>query len=225
VGEKELEYGYSSGIYVKYVSAHTPILSLPAQEDIDALGGGKTIRDWEARFELAYQKCKDQNVTMVGGVAPTAVQFGRYLKKAHKVFPRDLWPGLRIMTLGSVPGINTQYEPVLKAYYGNVAIREIYGATEGMFGQQKDEKRAWSPNYDLFLLEVQTGQAVKSLHEMHPGEMGSLIVSTPILARYKIGDCIRAFQPPYFRCVGRERWWTPLAYGWNEFMSLNFGRL
>jgi hypothetical protein len=225
VGEKELEYGYSSGIYVKHVSASTPIRSLPVQTDIDALGGGKTIRDWEARFELAYQKCKDQNVTMVGGVAPTAIQFGRYLKRTHKVYPKELWPDLRIMTLGSVPGINTQHEPSLRAYYGNTAIREIYGATEGMFGQQRDDNRAWVPNYDLFLLEIQTGSKIKLLHKMHPGETGSLIVSTPILARYKIGDCIRALRPPYFRCIGRDRWWTPLAYGWSEFMSLNFGRL
>jgi hypothetical protein len=225
VGEKELEYGYSSGIYVKYVSARTPIHSLPVQEDIDALGGGKTLRDWEARFELAYRKCRDQNVTMVGGVAPTAIQFGRYLNRAHQAYPKDLWPELRIMTLGSIPGINTQCEPALKAYYGNIAIREIYGATEGMFGQQKDEQRAWSPNYDLFLLEVQTGSHLKLLHEMRPGENGSLIVSTPILARYRIGDCVRAFRSPYFRCIGRERWWTPLAYAWGEFMSLNFGRL
>jgi hypothetical protein len=225
VGDRELKYGYSSGIYVKYVSASTPIRSLPEQTDIDALGGGTAIRDWEARFELAYQKCKDQNVTMVGGVAPTAVSFGRYLKRVHGIYPKDQWPNLRVMTLGSVPGINTHYEPVLKAYYGKAAIREIYGATEGMFGQQRDTFRAWVPNYDLFLFEVQNYSGIKLLHEMLPGESGSLIVSTPILARYKIGDCIRAFRPPYFRCIGRDYWWTPLAYGWNEFMNLNFGRL
>ena len=225
VGEKELEYGYSSGIYVKFVSASTPIRSLPEQNDIDALGGGKTLSDWEARFELAYQKCREQNVTMVGGVAPTAILFGRYLKRKHGIYPKQLWPNLRILTLGSVPGINTQHEPSLRAYYGNAAIREIYGATEGMFGQQRDEKRAWVPNYDLFLLEVRTKSGIKFLHEMKPGENGSLIASTPILARYQIGDCIRAFRPPYFRCIGRDRWWTTLAYGWNEFMSLNLGRL
>jgi hypothetical protein len=225
IGERKLDYGYSSGIYVKHVSASTPIHSLPVQDDIDALGGGKTTRDWEARFELAYQKCKDQNVTMVGGVATTAVLFGRYLKRAHRAYPKSLWPGLRIMTLGSVPGINTYYVPALEAYYGKVAIREIYGATEGMFGQQRDELRAWVPNYDLFLFEVQTRWGIKLLHEMRPGEMGSLVVSTPILARYKIGDLIRAYAPPYFRCIGRDYWWTPLAYLWSEFSTLNFGRL
>jgi hypothetical protein len=224
-GNRELEYGYSSGIYVKHVSASTVIKSIPVQEDIDALGGGKTVRDWEARFELAYQKCKDQNVTMVGGVAPTAITFGKYLKKKHGVYPKDLWKGLRIMTLGSVTGINTYYEPSLRAFYGDVAIREIYGATEGMFGQQGDDRRAWIPNYDLFLFEVQIGKKIKMLHEMKPGDTGSLVVSTPILARYKIGDIIRALRPPYFRCIGREYWWTPLAYFWREFTTLNFGRL
>ena len=42
VGEKELEYGYSSGIYLKHVSAFTPIRSVPTQEEIDAIGGSKS---------------------------------------------------------------------------------------------------------------------------------------------------------------------------------------
>jgi hypothetical protein len=224
VGEREVEYGYSSGIYTRYVSAFTPIRSAPTQDEIDALGGGKTTRDWEARFELAYQKCKDENVTLVGGVAPTAVLFGRYLHRVHRVYPKSLWQ-TQIVTLGSVPGINTRYQPALAALYGPVAIREIYGTTEGMFGQQRDERRAWVPNYDLFFFEVQTRSGVKMLHEMRPGEMGSLIVSTPILPRYKIGDRILAFRSPYFRCIGRDRWWTPLRYGWDEFRTFNLGQL
>jgi hypothetical protein len=224
VGEREVEYGYSSGIYVKHVSAFTPIQSLPAQDDIDALGGGKTVRDWEARFELAYRKCKDENVTLVGGVAPTTLRFARYLQQTHGVYPKDLWQ-TQIVTLGSVPGINTRHQPALTALYGPIAIREIYGATEGMFGQQRDERRAWVPNYDLFLFEVQTRSGVKMLHEMRPGEMGSLVVSTPVLPRYRIGDLILAFRPPYFRCIGRERWWTPLRYAWGEFTTFNLGRL
>jgi hypothetical protein len=224
VGEREVEYGYSSGIYTKHVSAFTPIRSTPTQDEVDALGGGKTVRDWEARFELAYEKCKDENVTLVGGVAPTAISFARYLRRAHGVYPKDLWK-TQIMTLGSVPGINTHYQPALTALYGPVAVREIYGATEGMFGQQRDERRAWVPNYDLYFFEVETRSGIKLLHEMRPGEMGSLIVSTPILARYKIGDLILAFQSPYFRCIGRDRWWTLLRYAWDEFMTFNLGRL
>ncbi|HSF81708.1 MAG TPA: GH3 auxin-responsive promoter family protein [Anaerolineales bacterium] len=224
VGGRELEYGYSSGIYTKYVSAFTPIRSVPSQDEIDALGGGKSMRDWEKRFELAYEKCKHENVTIVGGVCPTALRFGRYLRKTYQVYPKNIWK-TQIMTLGSVPGINTRYQPALNALYGPAEIREIYGATEGMFGQQLDQKRAWVPNYDMFFFEVVTRSGVKMLHEMHPGEMGGLVVSTPILARYRIGDTILALQAPYFRCIGREKWTTPLRYAWDELTSLNFGNL
>lgn len=224
MGERQVQYGYSSGIYTKYVSASTPIRSVPAQDDIDALGGGKTERDWEARFELAYEKCKGENVTLVGGVATTAVLFGRYVKRKHGMYPKDLWQ-TRIMTLGSVPGINTRYQPALNALYGPAVVREIYGTTEGMFGQQLDERRAWVPNYDLFLFEVRTRSGVKMLHEMKKGELGSLIVSTPVLPRYEIGDAILAFQSPYYRCIGRDHWWTPLQYAWEEFTSFNLGQL
>jgi len=60
---------------------------------------------------------------------------------------------------------------------------------------------------------------------MRPGEIGSLIVTTPILARYQIGDLILAFEPPYFRCIGRDQRWTSLRYAWGEFMTFNLGRL
>jgi hypothetical protein len=61
-----------------------------------------------------------------------------------------------------------------------------------------------------------------------------MVVSTPVLARYKIGDLIRAspalserecVRPPYFRCIGRDKWWTPLRYAWNESRTFNLGRL
>jgi hypothetical protein len=223
-GGREVEYGYSSGIYTKHVSKFTPITSLPTQDDIDELGGGKTLKDWHKRFELAYEKCREANVVLVGGVCPTAIEFGRYLRNTHKVYPKHLWK-TQIMTLGSTPGINTNHQPILTALYGPAAIREIYGATEGMFGQQKDEKRAWVPNYDMFFFEVETRSGVKMLHEMRPGEMGSLVVSTPILPRYKIGDLILAFKHPYYRCIGREYWWTPINYFWKELVSFNLGQL
>jgi hypothetical protein len=224
VGNREIEYGYSSGIYAKYVSKVTPIRSVPSQDEIDALGGTTEISAWERRFELALDLCREENVTLVGGVSPTAVAFGRYLRKHHGVYPKDLWRP-QIMTLGSTPGINTYHREALQAMYGRVVLREIYGATEGMFGQQRDDKKAWVPNYDLFFFEVLTRSGIKMLHEMRPGETGKLVVSTLILPRYQIGDVIRAFRPPYFRCIGRDRWWTPLNYAWSEFTTLNLGRL
>jgi hypothetical protein len=224
VGDRRLDYGYSSGIYTKYVSRFTPIRSVPSQDEIDELGGGTTRLDWDNRFELAIEKCRDENVTLVGGVCQTALEFGRYLRDRHGVYPKQWWK-TQIMTLGSTPGINTRHAATLTAMYGPAAIREIYGATEGMFGQQRDDRKAWVPNYDLFFFEVQTRSGIKMLHEMKPGELGSLVVTTPILARYRIGDTIVALRPPYFRCIGREKWWTSLDYYWRELTSLNLGRL
>jgi hypothetical protein len=223
-GEREIEYGYSSGIYARHVSTFTPIHSSPSQEAIDALGGSKTLSAWARRFELALEKCRDRNVTLVGGVCQTALQFGRYLWKEHKRYPKQLWTP-QIMTLGSAPGINTYYRSALRALYGPVAIREIYGATEGIFGQQRDVNRAWVPNYDLFFFEVETRSGVKMLHEMRPRELGKLIVSTPVLPRYKIGDLILAFRPPYFRCIGRDLRGSVLRYLWREVATLNLNQL
>jgi hypothetical protein len=161
----------------------------------------------------------------VGGVCRTTIKFARYLRRTHKVYPKDLWQA-KIMTLGSVAGINTKFQPALNALYGRrVVIREIYGATEGMFGQQRNGKQAWVPNYDLFFFEVETRSGIKMLHQMRPGEIGSLVVSTPILPRYKISDLILAFRPPYFGCIGRDQWHTPLRYAWDESMTLNLGQL
>jgi hypothetical protein len=39
-----------------------------------------------------------------------------------------------------------------------------------------------------------------------------MIVSTPVLARYLVGDLIRAVELPYLRCIGHEKRWTPLRY-------------
>ena len=81
------------------------------------------------------------------------------------------------------------------------------------------------PNLDLYLLEVLTqGDQVKMLHEMRPGEYGSLVVSTPVLPRYRIGDLVRAFDPPCFRCIGREGRFTRLRYWLDGIRYLDFGR-
>jgi hypothetical protein len=62
------------------------------------------------------------------------------------------------------------------------------------------------------------------LHEMQPGEYGSLVISTPVLPRYRIGDLIRAFDPPYYRCIGREGRFTKLRYRLDGLRYLDFGR-
>ncbi|MCD4685737.1 MAG: GH3 auxin-responsive promoter family protein [Anaerolineae bacterium] len=221
VNERTIEYGYATGIYVKHVAARTPIPSIPTMEQIDALGGDTNDSSWHARFQLAYDLAKDENMTILGGAAQVALRFARWLRKTHGVYPKDLW-NFGILSLGSTPGINSTLRPRLLGYYGQDAgVAEIYGATEGMFGQQRDDRRRWIPNYDLYFFEVETAHGIKQLHEMQPGETGSLIVSTPVLPRYKIMDAIRAFEPPYFLCIGRDRPWTSTIYWLKRIMQMD----
>ena len=56
---------------------------------------------------------------------------------------------------------------------------------------------------------------------MHAATSG---ISTPVLARYRIGDLVRAFDRPYFRCIGREGRWTRLRYWLVGIAYLDFGR-
>jgi hypothetical protein len=224
VDGQETPYGFSSGIYVRHAAAATPVEILPPQEEIDALGGGNTPGAWRRRFEMIYQRTKDAPVTMCAGVCPSIIQFGQHIQRRHKVLPKNLWQ-MRAIAATSVPGIHTKYEPALRALYGPVHVIEMYIATEGAFAQQRDERHLLVPNFDLYVLEVLTsGGRVKMLHQMRPGEVGSLIVSTPVLPRYRIGDLVRAFDPPYFRCIGREGRFTRLRYWLDGVRYLDFGR-
>jgi hypothetical protein len=209
---------------VRHAAAATPVEILPAQEEIDALGGGTARADWERRFEMIYRRTAQAPVTMCAGVCPSILEFGHYLYRRHRLRPSSLWQ-MRAIAATSVPGIHTRYKAALRALYGDADIVEMYIATEGTFAQQRDDRCLLVPNLDLYYFEVllEDGE-VKMLHEMRPGEYGSLIVSTPVLPRYRIGDLLRAFDPPYFRCVGREGPLAKLRYRLEGIRNLDFGR-
>ncbi len=69
-----------------------------------------------------------------------------------------------------------------------------------------------TPNYDKYVLEVDTGHGVKMLHDLKRGEWGKLIVSSCMFPRYDIGDLIEAAGKNYFRVVGRRNALTLLEH-------------
>jgi hypothetical protein len=78
-------------------------MRIRSQDEIDALVGGKTVRDWENRFEPAYQTCKDENVTLVGGVSPTAIgtewrSVGALFLGVEAFFPQQLANKTKVTT-------------------------------------------------------------------------------------------------------------------------------
>jgi hypothetical protein len=218
---RTMSYGYSSGTYARLNPALDSVSLLPLQEDIDALGSGITKQDWEKRFELAYQQALNANVTATMGVTPVILSFARYISRKHGKKPKDLW-NLRALFCTSVRKIQFKYAPVLRKYFGQVPVVEIYSATEGVFAQQLDELPYITPNYDAYLFEVETGKGTKMLHELNRGEWGRLIVSSSILPRYRIGDMIESAGKNYFRVFGRDKTSTLLEH---RLYRLLFGRL
>ena len=204
VGDKELVFGFSSGTYARLNPMMAGLGLVPRQEDIDALETDLSVSDWEKRYEYIYEAAKEEKIVTIMGVAPVQTGFARYMKKKHGFYPRDIWD-MKVLYTTSVAKIHRKYKPVLQKMYGNVSVVEMYTATEGAFGQQMDDYPYWRPNYDLYLFEVETGKGLKMLYELERGEWGRLIVSTPILPRYRIGDLVEAIGNNYFRVFGRDK--------------------
>ena len=194
--------GFSSGTYARLNPAFAGTNLVPLQEEIDGLGGGLTKKAWEARFELAYQRAKDEDVRVCMGVAPIITSFARYVKRRHRRLPKEFWR-IGAFFCTSVPKIHWKYAPVLRYFYGEAPVVEMYTATEGVFAQQLDDLPYVSPNYDTYFFEVVTRGKVKMLHQMKRGEWGRLLVSSCLLPRYDIGDMIECLGGQYFRVFGR----------------------
>lgn len=199
---EESWYGYSSGTYARLNPGLGAARLVPKQEDIDALGGGVSKEDWEKRFELAYRTAKDEPVKSLMGVTPVIEAFARYVKKKHHTSPKDFWK-LKAIFLTSVAKIQTVHVPIVKHFFGEAPVVEMYTATEGVLGQQLDGNPYVCPNWDAYFFEAKTGDGVKPLYEMKPREWGRIIISTPMLPRYDIGDLVEAEGQGYYRIIGR----------------------
>jgi len=204
-------YGYSSGTYARHNPALNKASLVPRQEEIDALGSGIFKKDWEARFELVYEKAKDENVVATMGVAPVILSFARYVKRKHNRLLKDLWK-VHALFLTSVAKIQFRYAPLFRTYFGDVPVVEIYSATEGVFAQQLDDMPYIVPNYDAYMFEVETGKGVKMLHELKRGEWGRIIISSNLFPRYDIGDMVESMGKNYFRIFGRSKLPTVLEH-------------
>jgi hypothetical protein len=223
VGTKELNLGYAPGIDWRYADSHEKLgpRALLSDEELDLLPQESSKSSWEARYELAFRKTEIKNIVAMRGMPSVVDGFSRYLYREHHIYPKDIFQ-MKLLDSGGYPSIHSKLFPVTHDYYGkSCVVRDMYVSTESVFGTQLDDKKAWAPFYDLIFFEVQTIHGIKQLHEMLPGEIGSLVVSTFDLPRYANGDLILAFDPPYFRCIGREN--TQLqAYNFCKLYGKSF---
>jgi len=211
VDGREVTYGYSSGTYARLNPMFDRVSLLPRQEDIDTLGSGIGRKDWMQRFELVYQQARNENVTATMGVTPVILSFARYVERKYGKKPVDIWKPQALFCT-SVPKIQFKYGPILRKYYGDVPIVEMYTATEGVFAQQLDDLPYVTPNFDSYLFEIATGRGVKMLHELKRGEWGRLVVSSCMFPRYDIGDLVEAAGNNYYRVFGRKSTLTLLEH-------------
>jgi hypothetical protein len=212
INEKTIAYGYSSGTYAKLNPTFGGASLIPSQEEIDTLGTGITKKDWNKRFNFVFEKAQNENVTAAMGVAPVILSFARHMSGHYGKKPKEVWK-LHALFCTSVRKIHIKYAPILKKYYGNVPVVEIYSATEGVFAQQFDAFPYVVPNYDAYFFEVKTGKGIKLLCNLERGEWGRLIISSCMFPRYDIGDMIEAMGKNYFRVFGRAKTTHILEHG------------
>ena len=185
---------------------------LPRQEEIDKLGSGIGRKDWEKRFDLVYEMAQRPKRHRNNGRNPCNHELRQDTSSRNMVkHPEDIWKPQALFCT-SVRKIQFKYGPILKKYYGDAPIVEMYTATEGVFGQQLDDYPYITPNYDAYLFEVATGKGVKMLHELKRGEWGRLIISSCMLPRYDIGDLVEAAGKNYYRIFGRNNTATILEH-------------
>jgi hypothetical protein len=208
---KEVTYGYSSGTYARLNPMFDRVSLLPRQEEIDGLGSGIGRKDWEKRFDYVYEQAIKENVTATMGVTPVILGFARYIKRKYGKKPADLWKPQALFCT-SVRKIQFKYGPILRKYFGEMSIVEMYTATEGVFAQQLDDLPYVTPNYDAYLFEVATGKGVKLLCDLKRGEWGKLIISSCMFPRYSIGDMIESAGKNYYRIFGRSNTSTILEH-------------
>lgn len=216
--DTERVYGYSSGIYAKHLAERVGIKLVYPIEELNQFGTRRVESESRLRLEYMYEKSQGLPVTALVGIAQLLLHFGRLIRKNHGIYPKELWKRPLLVT-SSLPGVHTKYNPSLKAMYNYGAIRDIYGATEGFYAQQLDERPYVFPNYDFYLFEVQTRKETKMLYKMKKGERGSLIVSSSLFPRYRIGDVVKCFGDGGIACISREKHFNTVKYWWERFMG------
>lgn len=210
-------YGYTSGIYSKHLAEKVGLNLVYSVDELTQFGTRRV--ESESRKRLAYilKQAEDKEVTAIIGIAQLMILLGKVTKSLYGVYPKDMWHPVLISS--SLPHVHARYNPALKALYKYTALRDIYGATEGFYAQQLDERPYCFPNYDYYLFEVQIGKKIKMLHEMKKGEKGSLIVSSHLLPRYRIGDIVKSFGDGGIACVSREKDFNVIKYYYDRLMG------
>jgi len=177
------------------------------------------MNEWEAKMQAITQGTIDVNVTNLSGVPSWMMGvLKNVLKETGKKDITEVWPNLEVFFHGGIAftPYREQYRQLIPS--DKMHYLETYNASEGFFGNQS----SWESNdlqlcidnrvfYEFIPMdefeEGSTTMHTVPLTEVELGRNYAMVITTPGLWRYIIGDTVRFTQrDPYkFYITGRTK--------------------
>ncbi|RLG47739.1 MAG: hypothetical protein DRO06_02390 [Thermoproteota archaeon] len=188
-GLGEAEFG-GRRIPLVYASGLMAALAGRPLEAVERVGPGADRESWNERFDAILSTLERLGrVSFLVGSPLALYKMAERCLETRRVLPGELADVGVVLSVG-MPDTRAAFRRPLEEAYSPRLVAEGYGATEGLFAMQPDAEPGLAPFYSEYLLEVEMGGEVKMLYEMRPGQWGELIVSTPTLPRYRVGDVV-----------------------------------
>lgn len=149
-----------------------------------------------------------ESIEILIGSAALAVKFLRVLKRRRPQAMRYI----RKLLLTGLPEIGSFFTPELRRLVPAVVIREFYSAAEGIFAWQEDGQSELSWGSSTCFFELEIAKIIKPLSCTVPGESGSLIVSSEVFPRYRIGDFVLCHPNGRLQVLGKDGRTTRFGY-------------
>ncbi|MCX5970558.1 MAG: hypothetical protein NTV14_03525 [Coprothermobacterota bacterium] len=164
---------------------------------------------------LALSKLIIPRAEALVGPAAQVVAFLRSIVSQGKV---DLLKPLRYSFLTGMAEIGRLFAPEARRLVPHLQVLEFYSAAEGLFAFQPFQsihggaEGGLSFQGSASFFEIETGKGVHPVVNARRGETGSLIVSTPVFPRYRIGDFLLHLGEGNWRVLGKDGRTTRLGY-------------
>lgn len=209
---KDIHTGDLSATLIKNVNPAVNFIRTPSKEVA-------LMNEWEAKMEAITSGTIDVNVTNLSGVPSWMMGvLKNVLKKTGKKDLTEVWPHLEVFFHGGIAftPYREQYKQLIPS--DKMHYLETYNASEGFFGNQS----SWDSNdlqlcidnrifYEFIPMdefeEGKTDMRAIPLTEVEIGRNYAMVITTPGLWRYIIGDTVRFTQKdPYkFYITGRTK--------------------
>ena len=177
--------------------------------------------EWSSKLQALTESTKDVNVTSLSGVPSWMIGvLKEVLKAKHTNDVSEVWPNLEVFFHGGISftPYREQYKQLILS--SKMHFLETYNASEGFFGLQS----SWDDHamqliidnriyYEFIPMEVfdeadpDLGKKAIPLKEVEVGVNYAMVITTPGLWRYIIGDTVKFTQKnPYkFVITGRTK--------------------